>query len=235
MEARDMSLVEKAYNGIAEMIFSFQLPPGSKVSDFSLSRKLGISRTPIRSAILLLMNHGLVIKTHDGYEVPKITAESIDEIYDARICIETAIVDFSIRNNLHCKKIKELRRLISLQKSAADSGDIFQSTDYSLRFHKALVGMCENESLEDLFSHLYLPMKIINVLALARPNLGTGEEYTAICDAVERGDSKSACRLLTESIEKGRCQKKEVLEKYGALGMDRLFGFIAVSSEASRK
>ncbi|MBQ9811583.1 MAG: GntR family transcriptional regulator, partial [Spirochaetales bacterium] len=165
MEARDMSLVEKAYNGIAEMIFSFQLPPGSKVSDFSLSRKLGISRTPIRSAILLLMNHGLVIKTHDGYEVPKITAESIDEIYDARICIETAIVDFSIRNNLHCKKIKELRRLISLQKSAADSGDIFQSTDYSLRFHKALVGMCENESLEDLFSHLYLPMKIINVLA----------------------------------------------------------------------
>ena len=78
-------------------------------------------------------------------------------------------------------------------------------------------------------------MKIINVLALARPNLGTGEEYTAICDAVERGDSKSACRLLTESIEKGRCQKKEVLEKYGALGMDRLFGFIAVSSEASRK
>ncbi|MBR4477988.1 MAG: FCD domain-containing protein, partial [Spirochaetales bacterium] len=128
-----------------------------------------------------------------------------------------------------------LRRLISLQKSAADSGDIFQSTDYSLRFHKALVGMCENESLEDLFSHLYLPMKIINVLALARPNLGTGEEYTAICDAVERGDSQSACRLLTESIEKGRCQKKEVLEKYGALGMDRLFGFIAVSSEASRK
>ena len=108
MEARDMSLVEKAYNGIAEMIFSFQLPPGSKVSDFSLSRKLGISRTPIRSAILLLMNHGLVIKTHDGYEVPRITAESIDEIYDARICIETAIVDLSIRNNLHCNKIREL-------------------------------------------------------------------------------------------------------------------------------
>ena len=79
------TLVGDAYRKMLDGIWAYRYAPGSSLSDFTLSKELGISRTPIREALFLLIDDGLVRKKGaGGFEVTEITKEEIEDLYDAR-------------------------------------------------------------------------------------------------------------------------------------------------------
>ena len=55
------SLTDKAYQHVEEMIVTLQLPPGSAISELTLSKRLGMSRTPVGEALQRLAREGLVM------------------------------------------------------------------------------------------------------------------------------------------------------------------------------
>ena len=69
------NLVETAYNMILDRIVRFSLSPGVLISDYSLSKEIGISRTPIREALLKLVEDGLLEKRPHNFKVTDITKE----------------------------------------------------------------------------------------------------------------------------------------------------------------
>ena len=60
MEIEKKSLVDEAYEKIRQKICDFELTPGQAISDFILSKELGMSRTPIRMALQKIESDGLI-------------------------------------------------------------------------------------------------------------------------------------------------------------------------------
>jgi len=227
--------VEKAYRIISDMIFTYQLPPGSFISDFTMSKTLEMSRTPVRQAIMMLLNRGLVITTEKGFKVPEITFESIDELYDARLCLELAILRFSMRRGIKKSSVALLREKVELEAEYCKSGNLIEALDCDLDFHRILNSLCRNQKIEDAYSNLEVQVKKLNVFSLASPNFDTPGIYFEICDAIEVGDCEAACTKLEASIESGRLQKKDAIEKFRSYGLQGIYNFIANSFIVSHK
>jgi len=84
-----IKLKEKAYASIKKKIFDFELKPNQVFFETDISRKLGMSRTPIREALKKLAQEGLVKRLHGrGYSVVDITATEIEELYELREVLE---------------------------------------------------------------------------------------------------------------------------------------------------
>ena len=79
-----MLLVDQAYEDIKNMICNFELIPGQIVSDFTLSKKMGMSRTPIRQALQKLEGDDLIVDAGAGksYQVSPITEDGIIDLFD---------------------------------------------------------------------------------------------------------------------------------------------------------
>jgi DNA-binding GntR family transcriptional regulator len=225
--------VEKAYRLISDMIFKYQLPPGAFISDFTLSKSLEMSRTPVRQAIMMLLNHGLVITTEKGFKVPEITLDSIDELYDARFCLEPALLKFSMLRGIEESSIALLREKIKLEEECYKTEKLIEALDYDLEFHRVLSSLCHNDKLEHAYRNLEFLMIKLNVFSLASPNFDTPKVYSEICDAIEAGDAEDACAKLEASIESGRLQKKNVIEKFRRYGLQGIYNFISNSFKDS--
>src|ERR1035437_6046801 len=84
-----ISLTDRAYSHLEEMIVTLQLPPGSAVSETALSQRLGIGRTPIREALQRLARERLVtILPRRGIIVSEINVKSQLRLLEVRRKVE---------------------------------------------------------------------------------------------------------------------------------------------------
>ncbi len=89
---KKVSKSEYAYEQIKEMIITGKLPPLSDISETELQDILGVSRSPIREAILRLEREAMVhIYPRKGTIVTDVTNDLIDEVYQVRLILEPAI------------------------------------------------------------------------------------------------------------------------------------------------
>ena len=83
------SLEERVYGELEEAILSGEFKSGEALTELSLSEKLGVSRTPVRSAIHRLAEEGLIaITPNRGAVVIGVTEQDLIDIYKIRIRLE---------------------------------------------------------------------------------------------------------------------------------------------------
>ena len=85
MAEKNISLANRAYTIIKENIMNLTYPPGMTLTEAKLTKELGMSRSPVRSAIQMLQNEGLIVSDYyKSMMVKEITDEDITEIYQIR-------------------------------------------------------------------------------------------------------------------------------------------------------
>ncbi len=225
--SESVSQVQRSYDLISRMIFSYQLPPGAVVSDFALSRKFGISRTPIRSAIMMLVRDGIVEQQGNGFRVIKITKESIDSLYEARLCLEVGILSLAMKKGISAETINELRSIVMEEEEFLKEKKYIPALDKDIAFHEKLSSLSNNKSLERSYRRLSLQMRILTVFSLASPNDDAAKEYFQIVDFIESCDLDKAKALLEENIEQGHRQKIKAVGMFGMSGLEGMFNFIS--------
>ena len=121
-----ISLVDQAYEDIKNMICNFELIPGQIVSDFTLSKKLGMSRTPIRQALQRLEGDNLIVDAGAGksYQVSPITEEEIIDLFDAREGIEVTAIRIAAEKGISETRLIELERINRNMEDANIAGRI---------------------------------------------------------------------------------------------------------------
>ena len=82
---------ERACNEIQDLILRMEIKPGEAVTETALSKRLGISRTPIREAFKKLEQDGLLVTTGRRKHACILTICEAEEIFDLKICIEGAV------------------------------------------------------------------------------------------------------------------------------------------------
>src|SRR5580692_9864142 len=106
------SLGEQAYQRIRTEILFYQLPPGSRVSEASLTRRFDLRQAAVRSALQRLMQEGLVEKADErNLRVAPLTLRDVQDIYGLRIILEPRAAELAAAAGLAASALERLRRI----------------------------------------------------------------------------------------------------------------------------
>ena len=155
-EQKAVSLRHKITEDIRKAIFRGKLKPGSRLREIEMSRQMGVSRGPIREAMRMLEQEGLLYsQPYKETMVAEITGEEVSEVL---IPIRLTIELFTIRKALPLlneQHIGRLQAIIADMKEGAARKDVFTMADCDLAFHEYLVNMAEMSHMSGIWTSIY--------------------------------------------------------------------------------
>lgn len=120
-----LSLTDRAYSHLEEMIVTLQLPPGNAVSETALSQRLGIGRTPIREALHRLARERLVtILPRRGIIVSEINVKSQLRLLEVRREVERLVAKSAARRATPEERARFFELARRFEKSARTNDDV---------------------------------------------------------------------------------------------------------------
>ncbi len=186
---------EIAAQKILFKIENYELKAGDTISDSVLAEEIGISRTPVREAIMELVSNGVLERKKNKIIVSPITLSDIIEIIELRDCIEQKAVELIIN---HGGLNNEQRQsLVDLQNGILESisnFDISTTFYYDHLFHSMLFDIADNHRLKVVYDTIILQTQRLRWLAQLTPPrfVNSYKEHQLILDAIFLNDIKSA-------------------------------------------
>ena len=200
--------VEIALNKILEKIDNYELASGDVVSDLEISKQLDISRTPIREAIRILLDNGLLEKKGSKVIVKPITLDDISEILEVREAIERMSVDIIINKNkgLSKEQLAELKDIHSKLYNDISSGDFSSNFKYDELFHTKLIEFSNNSRLLNISQRISLQGQRLRWITLLTPNryLETIDEHEVIINGLENLNLNDTFNSISSHLENSR-------------------------------
>ena len=174
-------LPSEVYALIRTRILNFSILPGVKLSDKDLAEELGISRTPVREALIRLAGHGLVQSLHNrGFSVREFTVKEVEDIYTLREALELLAVKLAMKN-LDKEKIEVLQKLLDSYPNLIASGNRNEFNQADEDFHMFIAAFSDNKLLEaqlnSLHDQLALLRRYTHLLSDGWPVTYEGETY----------------------------------------------------------
>jgi DNA-binding GntR family transcriptional regulator len=196
------TLVELAERRLRDAILSGALQPGQKVVEEQLCADLGISRAPLREALRLLAQQGLVERfPRRGSRVAEWSSEDILQLFALRHVLECHAIETALPLADVDTSLRPARAALDAMRAATDDLD---RDDAHRLFHAAVVGLAGNRqldiALEPILLKLQLPMAI-NIRAEARHRSSAHEgidRHQAILTALATNDQSVVIAALNE-------------------------------------
>nr|WP_183825610.1 GntR family transcriptional regulator [Rhizobium cellulosilyticum] len=191
-----------AYNVIRDAIITMKLAPGETLNEKETCAELGISRTPMREALLRLAQEGLVnIVPSGGTFVNKIAMRKVIEGHLIRSSLEMRTVRLAARNFDPVHE-KDLDLLIFRQQEAAKRRDIDEAFKVDNEFHRLL---CRIAGFPNVWQTIHNATgQLDRVRRQAFPKIGYFEEvldeHVALYAAIKAHDEIRAAKLLKEHL-----------------------------------
>ena len=207
-----MTLAENAYQEIRRDIVEGLLPPGEPLRMAALSERYGMAFSPLREALSRLQSERLVVSVAmRGFSV---TALSLPEMWDAmntRVLIDAEALRLAIRRGddaweadlvaaHHALKLQAAR----VPRKTDDTRPLLETKHQE--FHSALIAACGSKWLLDFSQKLYVETQRYRHPTLTTSGDKGGRdvagEHEQLMRATVARDSKAACRLLREHLER---------------------------------
>lgn len=200
----DEPLTQRAYTEIRSAILEGRLKPGSLTSVRTLSEALGISRTPVREALVELANVQLVaFERNRGVRILETQAHDVEEIFELRLLIEVPSVATAIER-ADPDLGEELRASLEEMRAHLDDEPSFMHHDWL--FHRSLLAATGNERLVAFVESLrgQTRMRGLSTAGRSRPLAAIVTEHEAILRAVEAGDADAAVAAMSKHLTRTR-------------------------------
>lgn len=200
-------LKEKAYRLIHEAILNETFQPGQFLSERRLIDFLGMSKTPIKSALDRLEAEGFVqVSPKQGIIVKELSHDKVRDIFELRTALELFICE-QIAGRLKPDEIGQLERNLEEQKRAAEEGDETGFTRADSDFHLLLSRFSGNAEVHAVMTmyqaHLY--RFALRVIRRVPNRMGSSyEDHRNIVSALIGGDLALSQRLVREHLAFGK-------------------------------
>ncbi len=192
-EARQAIPYVHAY--LRECILDGTLTPGTKLSQVSLARQLGVSRTPLREVLRMLQEEGLVeIEPNQRTRVSGLDPQELDDVYASRILLETLALSMTM-GNLRAPSRKQAKRSLAAMRRAAKTGDFGAWFAAHADYHRLITASAGDALQRQLRAFADRTIRYIRIYQLAEPNSwqAAGDvEHAEILDALTAGDEPGA-------------------------------------------
>lgn len=186
-------------NNLRTLIVSGAFEPGENLVQADLANRFNVSRIPVREALSMLANEGLVeLTSGQGARVANLNLAELNEIYDLRLLLEPKLAD-SIVDGTSSRQNTQLRSLVEAM-SRAQELNIWMELNFE--FHVALFELSNKRqwvaTLKTLF-HQVQPYSRANVSDPDSRALAN-EEHMAMVEALENRSPKQLAKLITEHL-----------------------------------
>ncbi|MFY1575137.1 GntR family transcriptional regulator [Verrucosispora sp. WMMD703] len=202
-ELESVSLVELAVSRLTREILSGRSDPGERLVEEQLTRRLGISRAPLREALRLLAQRGLVEHVpRRGVRVATLSDRDVRELYELRDVLER----FAVRSAIPVPRESDLaglRAALDQMSEATRNGDRLAVAESHRAFHVALVALAGNRQLSAVYDsilvklQLYMAINLRREAEVAQPHDGV-HRHERLFEAVAAGDPELVLAVLSE-------------------------------------
>jgi DNA-binding GntR family transcriptional regulator len=195
-------LRDEVYREIVELIHRGELPPGTRVKDTSVASQLGVSRTPVREALLRLAREGILdADMGRGFSVCRLDPKEMRETG----AILGALEGLALQS---CGDIsaERLARLSEIDRELAGTrSDVDRSVALDEEWHRTLLEGCPNHRLRDIISTLWqVPRRYMRAyLRDARRVTLSTQHHARIIEALRRKDYQTAAQRFSHHWERG--------------------------------
>jgi DNA-binding GntR family transcriptional regulator len=194
-----------AYREVRAAILDGGLAPGSVFSQVQLAARLGISRTPLREALRLLQNEGLVrAEPRRRFRVASLDLGDLEQLYAMRLCLEPLAVRATVPL-LSDAELGDMRSALEEAAHALARGEAAGLRAPHRRFHLGLVahaGRRLTDTVSELWDHAERYRLLYHHTAADEMAVYTlaGSEHRAILAAAEEREQERAAALLAAHL-----------------------------------
>jgi DNA-binding GntR family transcriptional regulator len=207
IEPTDIAVVSRqqlkdvVYERLRTALIDLTIEPGKPLREAALAAQLGVSKTPIREAIVRLERDGLVeLAPYRGARARVYTAEDLRELCELREVIEGECARRATRGKGPI--IKELEENVTDSEAALKANKIAKLTALLDRFDEMLLAQLDNRLLKEVVDRVRLHLRRIGRISMSVP--GRHERSVAqhreILTAIESGKASTVDRILREHL-----------------------------------
>ena len=195
-----MSLAKSASDALREAVLTGELEPGKIYNEIALANGLGISRTPVREALLELSNRGLfTFLPRKGVVVTSYTARQVEDLFELRRVIELAVIEKVSMAYPHCD-ISKVEKILHGQREISYKKDppIQLYLQCDRMFHVKLAELGGNQRFIDVLENIRDIFELVAIKALNKEERWEEvlSEHEEILKAVKKGNISEAKRAV---------------------------------------
>jgi DNA-binding GntR family transcriptional regulator len=194
---RPQLLTELAFERIRNGIVVGEFRLGEQLSEAQLAQRMGISKTPVREALLRLKAEGLVgIHPQRGSFIFSLEPEQVDQLLRFREMLEIAALRESADEDA-VRLARDMTMHVNRMEEAERSADLPALARIDMEFHWQLFTHCRNSYLRSGYE---LVRHQLSALRHRSPIPHPVRSHQVLVDAVSEGDIDRACALLHDHI-----------------------------------
>lgn len=211
------SVVEMTAAALRRLIVSGEYRPGDHLVEERLTERLGISRPPLREAMRILQQEGLVVTfPRRGAVVTPLDAQDVYEIYTLRSALDRLAVELGVPVS-DPSLLEPLRAALREMDQAAEAGDLERLLECNIAFHTAMCGLARHRRLMQAYRALTLQLRLCMAMNLRLRERAYGNlrenvaRHQLLLDLVERGDREGLLAALAEHGDRSFMEHLEEL------------------------
>lgn len=195
-----LSLKAQVYEIIRQKILQQEYALGEKINIDTVAEELKISNSPIREALMMLSQDGLIeMIPNNGARVISFSEEGFHEIASSLYVVLYGAYDLCVRQGTIDQVAKEMEYYLSLQQKCYDDGDIVKTVTHALQFDKCIVTGTRNTYLISMYEHIE---DIFYLMALHNNQRGEDDrhknitEHKMILKSIQEHDAEALHKWL---------------------------------------
>lgn len=201
--SRNGPLFDQVYDILWQRIIAGEITHGTRLSDLDWSKKLNVSRTPVREAMRKLQQDGILVQLdRGGCEIRRMSPNDLRSLYRCRAVLESLAVREAM-DRFSEKEAKKLGELIDETQAALDSQEFDRAFALNTRFHNVILELSNNTYLKHLLTDLR------RMILFARSSLMIAAHQSEISNS------------YAEHLHRVQVDHREILEAMIARDTDR--------------
>ncbi len=208
-----MSQTDNALNTLRIQILRGDLEPGERLLELALVERLGVSRTPIRTALTRLAEEGLLEEMNGGgYAVRTFTVRDIEDAIEARGSLEGMAARLAAERGVSLSTLSKIKACCDqidklLEKRELTEEDIKQYYDLNGLFHSQLILLTKSFVIEHALQRINaIPFASANAFVMVQSELGNAwnvfyiahDQHKSIIEAIENREGTRAEAIVRE-------------------------------------
>lgn len=206
VEKDGQRLARLAYERLIDLILSGQIKGGEMIQERRLAERLGVSRSPIREALILLEGEGILTRQSGGLlQVKQFTVTDYVQTLQVRRLLEPEAAR-NAAGRIPAAVLSDLRSKLQALRSLADKPQGLEPEDgYHRRvdddLHDAILHRCGNALMATIVRDLRRKTRMFDLRRLPERFVQTCDEHERLLETLEAGDSDAAAEAMIAHLD----------------------------------
>jgi len=210
-------MVDAAYDQLRRRILDNDWPPGHRALEHEIATEMGMSRTPVREALMRLQNEGLVeVIPRHGMRVLPVSGNDMQEIYQILTALECMAAELLAARKPSAKELEPLVDATKAMDKALRADDLDAWAAADERFHAHLIELAGNRQLQATVLNYWDRAHRARMFTLRlRPKpVNSTKEHMQMVERLRAGDAEGAARVTRAHRERARHELVTIFERF---------------------